>query len=129
MLFPGHAGPRARRIADGDRAILYVARGAYHNPTRDDARFTGIVTVTSDCRRQRPVAIGDRDFEWSCRFVVDQLLPERTGPLVRDLVNDLEYVKKPEVWGVYFRQSPIPLGESDFTLVSDRVASEAQGAN
>jgi transposase-like protein len=40
MAFPPSAEPQVRRTAQGDRALLYTTRGAYHNPTSDAPRLS-----------------------------------------------------------------------------------------
>lgn len=122
MAFPKHAARRLQRLAAGDRAVLYVTRGAFHNPTRDRARLAGAVTVTSAVRAAEPVIIAGKPFTWLCEIEVDIVLPEREGPEVRHLADQLEFVRRPEVWGQYFRQSPISVSEVDFRRLEAAVA-------
>lgn len=113
-------------MSPGDRAVLYVTRGAFHNPTRDESRLRGIATVTGPPRQEEPpLEIADREFPLSCRVAFDTLLPERTGPAVRDLAPKLSLVKKPEAWGNYFRSSPIRMTEDDFRLLERTVLDAA----
>lgn len=121
MAFPPSAGSRAGRIGKGDRAVLYTARGAYHNPSRDEARLAGLATVTGPCERIDGVEIAGREFTWACSITVDLLLPERQGPSARELATQLELVKHPDAWGGYFRQSPIKINEHDWQVLADAV--------
>jgi hypothetical protein len=119
MPFAGHQQRRLAAMRAGDRAVLYTTRGAFHNPTRDQARLVGLVTVdASPSQADQPVAFGDREFTWACPIRIELLLPERTGASVRALVPDLDLVKKPHAWSSYFRQSPIRIGQDDFERMS-----------
>lgn len=60
MAFPSAAAARARRIRAGDRAVLYTSRGAFHNPTRDEARLVGLATVTGACEACEAIEIAGR---------------------------------------------------------------------
>lgn len=123
MAFPSHAGSRAHRIRRGDHAILYVTRGAHHNPTRDRAQLGGLVRVTSRCREADPIEIAERDFTWTCRIRPERILPERAGPHVHQLVRQLDLVRREDVWGQYFRQSPIEISPDDFELLRSEIES------
>ena len=115
MLFAEHQKRRLAGMRSGDRAVLYTTRGAFHNPTRDEARLVGLATVkTNPSQMDSPVMFGDREFPWAGPISIDLLLPERTGASVRDLVARLDLVKKPHAWSSYFRQSPIRIGRADF---------------
>ncbi len=127
MAFAAHAAARLRGMAPGDRAVLYVTRGAFHNPTRDRAYLAGLVEVTSPPRETEPLEIAGRAFSILVDFTPVRVLPERQGPPVRDLVPRLQFVKRPEVWGQYFRASPIRLGGGDFHVLSDAIATCAKG--
>lgn len=124
MAFPSHADREMAQLREGDRAVLYTTRGAFHNPTRDDSRFVGVATVASPpARQERTVVVGGREFTWTCDVKFDLLLPRREGPAVRELAPRLELVEKPEVWGQYFRRSPIRVSEHDFELMRDAVVA------
>lgn len=126
MAFPDSASTRIRDMGAGDRAVLYTTRGAFHNPTRDEARLVGVATVDSSPNRpEQPLTIAGREYAWSCSIEVETLLAERQGPTVRALVPELELVRKPAAWGVYFRQSPVRINETDFECM--RRAIETYG--
>ena len=123
MAFPQHADRRVQRLAAGDRAVLYVTRGAFHNPTRDRARLAGVVTLASAVRAAEPVIIAGQPFAWLCDIEIDIVLREREGPEVHRLADKLELVRRPEAWGQYFRQSPISVTEGDFRRLEAAVAA------
>lgn len=121
MAFAGRSQSRASTIRPGNRAVLYVTRGAFGNPASDQARLAGLVEVTSKPHFGGPVIIAEREFDLFLGFNPIALLPERQGPAVRDLVDRLELVRRPGVWGQYFRSSPIKLSEADFGVLVEAV--------
>lgn len=118
MAFPQSATPRARQIRRDDRAVLYTSRSAYNNPSRDEARLTGVATVTGPCEPIDAVKIGGREFTWACPITLDLLLPDRHGPSVRELAGQLQLVKHPQFWGGYFRNSPVEIGHHDWAVLT-----------
>ncbi len=123
MAFPDHAGAKVRSMSKGDEAIIYTTRGAFHNPTRDVARLGGIIEVAGEASDRKAVEIAGREFTWTVPIRVETILPERTGPEVKPLAPKLSIVKKPEVWGQYFRSSPIEVNESDFIVMEQAIRS------
>ena len=127
MLFAEHQKRRLTPMRVGDRAVLYTTRGAFHNPTRDEARLVGLATVqASPAHQEHPVMVGDREFTWACPVSIDLLHPERTGASVRNLVPTLDLVKKPPPWSSYFRQSPIRIGRADFDRMAQALEVKPQ---
>lgn len=112
MVFSNRAAPRIERMKKGDQAILYVTRRAFLNPMRDEARLGGIVRVI-DAPKNRRVTIGGVQFAWVVPFTAEVVLPERTGPPAA-MMRRSALVKRPEVWGTYFRNSPIEVEQRDF---------------
>src|SRR5262245_53729105 len=111
MAFTAARCTLAQEIEGGDRLVLYVGRGAYHNPKRDESQVVGMPTVRSglkDCTSS--VQIGERQFFCTCPLTLDAVLPERQGLPIRPLVPRLSFIKRPEVWGQYVRSSLVPLG-------------------
>lgn len=122
MAFAAHAAARIAPMGAGDRAVLYVTRGAHHNPTRDVARLGGLVTVLGTPQRpRRAIRIAGREFTHTVAIRVDVALGERSGPEVKPLAAALDRVKKPPVWGQYFRGSPIAVSEHDFEVFAAAV--------
>lgn len=112
---------RALGIQPGDLAVLHVSRGAFHNPTRDISRLAGIVEVTSPVVAGDPVTIADREFSLVCHIRPLVVLPEREGPEVKPLATRLSFVKRPEVWGHYFRNSPAPISAGDYNVLAEAI--------
>jgi hypothetical protein len=114
--------PRCRtagQIRRGDDVILYVTRGAFHNPTRDQPQMAALMRVRSGAVELRPpLELAGRTFRCQVGLTPVVVLPERKGVPVRPIVNRLQLVKRSEVWGQYFRSSLIELGSSDFDLLA-----------
>jgi hypothetical protein len=121
MAFRKAAAPRLRAMGEGDRAVIYVSRGAFHNPTRDVAHLGGLVTVLAAPTNDQPVTIGGEEFAWTVPIRVDLSLPERTGPEVHPLTPSLSFVRRQDVWGMYFRSSPQQIFEADFRVLTDAI--------
>jgi hypothetical protein len=108
--------------------ILYVARGAFHNPKRDQAQLAGVATIAADAYRLRtPLRLGGREFVTACRLAVQYALPERDGVPVKPLVQELSFVRRPEVWGQYFRSGLVEVSADDFDVMANAVARAARG--
>lgn len=118
MAFAAHAAVRVGRMSPGDKAVLFVTRGAFHNPNRDESRLAGIVEVSSAVGKKRAVTIAGRKFDTYVDFLPRRILPEREGPPVKTLVHDLERVKRADAWGHYFRNSPIEISRADFMILA-----------
>ena len=126
MAFPDSAAPRLRAMSAGDRAVLYVTRGAFHNPSRDVARLAGLVTVAGTPTRRRSVTSAGREFIWQAPITVEVALPERVGPPVHPLVDRLSFVHNRSAWGQYFRKSPKLLTTRDFAVLAGAVRAFAR---
>jgi hypothetical protein len=120
MAFPVHALQRVSRIESGDRAILYIARGAFSNPTRHESRLVGLVRVTGAPERQT-VTVAGRPYSLVVPFRPEVIFGQHSGPSVAALAQRLERVKRPEVWGTYFRNSPIEVSQRDFDVMARAV--------
>ncbi len=119
MAFSPGLSRRAARIQPGDALVLYVTRGAFHNPTRDRSQIAGLASVKSPVTRlRRPVVIDGREFTSACDLEIDVVLPERQGLPVEPLVVNLSFVKRKEVWGGYFRSGLVQLPDRDFRTLS-----------
>jgi hypothetical protein len=122
MAFPAAAAGRIGTMGPGDQAILYLTRGAFHNPTRDVSQLGGLVTVTGPLRQGKAVEIAGREFAWFVPIEPEIILPERQGPEVRVVAPCLALVKRPRVWGQYFRATPIEVSEKDFMVMVRAIA-------
>ena len=121
MAFTDSARRRIPVTTKGDRAALYVSRGAFHRPNRDMTHLAGIVAVDGDLTRVEKFDIHGQAYEWTVPITKEILLPERLGPHVKPLAGSLSFVKRPESWGAYFRKSPIAISGDDFNILSDAV--------
>lgn len=121
MGFRLSASERVHQMSTGDRAVLYESRGAFHNPTRDRSRLRGTTTVVGAPRQGDPLEILGVRFELFVPFEVDVLLPERSGPEFKDLVPEMEFIRKKDAWGAYLRPNPIRVAPADFGLMSEAV--------
>ncbi len=122
MAFSAATCPRAARIEPGDEMILYVARGAFHNPTRDRSQVIGLATVAGPVKRLRkPVSIAGRDFTCACPLEFGLVLPERHGVPVEPLVDRLSFIQRKEVWGQYLRSGLIRLSTQDLALLRNKI--------
>jgi hypothetical protein len=122
MAFTAARRSLASQIEAGDRIALYMGRGAYHNPTRDRSQVIGLAAARSRVRNLRtPIRIAGRVFVCVCDLHIDLVLPERHGAPVEPLISNLSFVKRPDVWGQYFRSSLVPIGKPDFDLLGRAV--------
>src|SRR4051794_12748733 len=61
--FPIYRRRDAQRLAPGDRLLLYVTRGCFHNPTRDRGRVIGVARVRDSVKDlPEPVRFGKKEF-------------------------------------------------------------------
>jgi hypothetical protein len=126
MAFTEAMADRAQGISEGDGLVLYAGRGAFHNPTRDESQLVGVARVTSPSRRLRqPIEIAGRGFVVVCDLDIEESLPERSGVPIKPLVSRLKLVKRPEVWGQYFRKGLVEIGQRDFQLLARAVRRSA----
>jgi hypothetical protein len=126
MAFSAGQASRISQMTPGDRLVLYMARGAFHNPTRDMSHLSGLAKLRSDVRPlRRPLIVASREFSFACDLEIEVVLPERTGPLVKPLVPRLKVVKRKDVWGHYFRNGLIALPEADYQLLANAVRRAA----
>jgi EVE domain len=121
MAFQSHAASRLTRMHKGDRAVLYVTRGAHHNPTRDVASVAGLATVASEPSQVPAVEIAGMEFSWLCSVQFDTPIVERAGPSVANLIDRLKLIQQKKSWGVYFRMSPVEIIEEDFRVFASAV--------
>lgn len=119
MAFSAGKCSRARRIRREDRLIFYMARGAYHNPTRDRSQLMGIATVEGDVNPlSRTVLIQGKQFTCGCPLRIEHILPERRGvPFDDRFVQRLRFIKRKEVWGQYLRSGLVHLDGRDAAVL------------
>jgi len=108
------------RMVEGDQAVLYVTRSAFHNPTRDEGRAVGTVTVAGTPKRRDVLIrewIGHRRYGFSVEFTPEIILGERDGPALKPLVGMLKVVRRRAVWGTYLRRNPV-VEQADFKTIA-----------
>lgn len=126
MAWTAGSASRASRVTRGDGLILYVARGAFRNPTRDRSQLGALAEVASAVRIfRRPVAIAGREFVCGCDLDIEASLPERAGVPVAGLVGELSFVRRKEVWGQYFRSGLMSVSEEDFGVMARAIRRSA----
>lgn len=115
------AAPHLREMSAGDRAILYVTRGALPqpDPRHRSARRGG--HRERHAPRRRSVQIAGREFTWQVPFTLEIPLPERTRPTVQPLFDHLSSVHNRSAWGHYCRKSPKSITAEDFAALADSV--------
>lgn len=126
MAFSSGQCRRASAIEPGDQLVLYVTRGAFHSPARDQSHLAGLARVVSPVkvfRRQRIIA--DRTFSCGCDLELEIALPERRGAPVRPLIQRLSFIKRKEAWGHYFRAGLIRLTSRDLQILRESVQRAA----
>jgi hypothetical protein len=120
MAWTEASARRAEQIRPRHRLLLYVARGAFHNPTRDESHLIGLAEVASPVRRfRRPVELAGRRFVCGCDLRLEVVLPERRGAPVRPLVPELSFVRRKEVWGQYLRSGLVQVPTEDLDRMTD----------
>lgn len=127
MAWTEASARRATQIRPGDVLVLYVARGAYHNPTRDESQLLGLAEVVSPVARlRRPVELAGRRFVVGCDLRFEVLLPERGGVPVRSLVDRLSFVRRKDAWGQYFRSGLVRVPAADLEVLAGAVRQGAR---
>jgi hypothetical protein len=108
--------------------ILYVTRGAYHNPTRDEPQLIALGRARTGSKPlNRPLELAGRTFTCAIRLDFDVVLPEQQGVPVRPLVGRLSMVERKDAWGAYFRSSLIRLSADDAALLRGEIQAAAVG--
>lgn len=123
MAFAESVGVKVAKMNKGDRAVLYVSRGAFRNPNKAETRVVGVVRITGIRSGIRPITVGGREYSRFIDFEPELVLGERTGPPVKPMVQKLEIVGRQDVWGVYFQNSPIEISKRDFEVLASAVES------
>lgn len=108
---------RADAVRLGDPFAIYVTRGAFHNPARDEAQIAALGQFTTDLE-DAPVTIADETFGRSVGTGFDTVLPPRNGMPFKPLVNSLDFIAKKESWSVYLRRSLVPLKPKDYNRIA-----------
>lgn len=116
-------GIRTNELRPKDRFVVYVSRGAFHNPTRDEAQVVASGIVTSQVE-SKPVTVCGERFKQSVRIRFDGIpLKARHGVPFVPCVPKLRFIRKKESWGCYVRRSLIRIEDRDYELLADAIAA------
>jgi hypothetical protein len=127
MAFSEGLCSRAAAMDEGDPIVLSVARGAYHNPTRDQSHILGIARAASRTRRLRtPLELAGRSFSCVLDLSFDLILEERVGTPFKPLVSNLLFIRRPEVWGHYLRAGLVRITKRDVSTFERAIAKAAR---
>jgi hypothetical protein len=125
MAFSEGMARRARKIQPGDQLVLYLARGAFHNPTRDHSQLAGLATVTNPLERSQRSCESLTEFTWGCDLELTVVLPERRGIPIQFLVPQLSFVQHTQHWGISLRPGLLALPDADLELVTTAIRNGA----
>jgi predicted RNA-binding protein len=118
-------GPRCSRlIKKDDRAIIYTTSNARLAQRWGLSSVTGLITVLENVHEIEPIRIDERPgppLQFSCAIRVDALLGPEAAPKMRDLIDNLSFIPRKEIWGQYLRRSPVAIPKSDFEFLEDVV--------
>lgn len=83
--------------------------------------------MTRSAPYRSPLRVAGREFASGCRLELEiqVALPERQGVPVEPLVGALSFVRRPAVWGQYFRAGLVRLGPDDLELLRSAVIRAA----
>jgi hypothetical protein len=95
---------------------LYVTRGAFHNPTRDESQIVAVGRVASFMVEEAIEVAGQRYERW-CGLEFDATVPLRKGLPFRTLVKQLMFIANKDAWAAYVRRTLVPLPPEDFDLI------------
>jgi hypothetical protein len=129
MAWTKGSARKAAEIRCGDGLILYVTRGAFHNPARGEAQLVAEVRALEQPRPlAQPFLLAGRTFVSACRLRFTLLLPEKKGAPVRPIVENLAFVRRKDTWGQYFRSGLIEVPGEDFDVMAQALRDAAYGS-
>jgi len=100
----------------GDRIVLYVTRGAYHNPTRDRSQVIGLAEATGRPSIGR-IEVAGRSYGKSFGLRLDDIADIGRGLPFEPLVPRLGFIANKASWGGALRRPVVKLPESDFSVI------------
>jgi hypothetical protein len=113
-----------KKLEPGDDVALYVTRGAFNNPTRDQSQVVAIGRVASEVKVERVQVAGARYHAW-CELELTEILPLREGVPFRPLVEKLDFIVKKPAWSRYLQRTLVEVSDRDFALVRSEVRKRA----
>jgi hypothetical protein len=118
MAFPRHRAKEALGLRRGDTLLLYVTRGAFHNPTRDRGRVIGEAAVAARPESfSNPISVAGREFDLGCPLRIKVLCPRDSGVELAPLVDALDAFPKKHAWSATMRRTLVPLPANDVALL------------
>ena len=103
-------------IAARDEMAVYVTRGAFHTPTRDQSQVLALGQFASR-PTPRPVTILGESYPTSVGLRLSQVLPEREGMPFKPLVPKMRFIKKKSGWAAYLRRSLVRITDEDMATI------------
>lgn len=101
-----------------DPIALYVTRGAFRNPTRDESQVVALARV-SRLPERRSVTVGGMQCASVCDIEVEQQAPVRSGLPFRQLVPDLSFIKNKKSWGRALQKTLVRVPADDFRVIAN----------
>jgi len=114
MAFRAHV--RTAALSPGVPIALYVTRGAFHNPARDESQIAALGHIASEVRNEPIEVAGERYQSW-CALTVEIALPLRRGLPFRPLVDQLTFIKKKRGWSMYLKRTLVEVSDDDFSII------------
>jgi len=105
---------QVQRMAIGDRVAYYVMKLQ---------KFGATATITGDYYEDSSKVWTDEDEMWPSRRPSQPDIVLNDDELIdaKRLINDLTFIKRKEVWGVYFQGSIKAIPEDDFRLIESEM--------
>jgi hypothetical protein len=114
MAFRAHVPTTALRL--GAPIALYVARGAFHSPKRDESHIAALGQIASEVRSE-PVEVAGEWYQSWCGLTLELSSPLRRGLPFRPLVDQLEFIKKKQGWSMYLKRTLVQISDRDFSII------------
>jgi hypothetical protein len=129
MAFQAHrAAQAARQLEPGVQLLLYVTRGAFHNPTRDRGQVIGEAIVASPLTSlDDALSMAGRKFTVACDLDIRAIAPRSEGVDLAALVDQLESFPVKHAWSARMRQPLVAFTDSDSQEVRRRLRGSTAG--
>lgn len=119
MAFTASRAPLASRLQPGDQLLLYLSRGALHNPTRDRGRIIGRALVDGPVMPLRDsLWLGGREFVVGCARSIQGLAPFQRGVELAPLVRRLRTFPNKRAWSARMRQPLVRVADEDIPVLA-----------
>ena len=108
-----------RDVNKGDKIVAYLSRRM--------CAFYGVFRATSDSYHDdtSPVfGLNPRKFPYRVNIAPEILLEKPLS--IRPLINELSFIKDPDIWGAYFQIGIRKISKEDFEKILSRIKSEGQ---